>query len=426
MDKRDIDAAIELVHQAALSGIDKTNDKEDWRNHPLFRTELPDDVDNDYYLGAFQSLMYEDATPDKLAEHYKELGNEMYKAGNKKGADQWWNIALDQKPSDMKLRSIIHCNKAQSALSTQQYQRAVWDAEMAIKYDNFNKKAYLRAAFAYCGMANWDKAIEVVNACLEIVDDKTDSEMYKGLMDCKNRSIIEIENGKKRSAQYINSLVSCDKFFKEEKMSVGGFAYNWQANWDLLLRYNEDKKETIWPMLLVYNEVLQVDFVESISETLPLIDIMHMVLPGKDNNVESPKWDLDVRYTIESMLLYVLLNEVEAKWGRITKGGEKQHVMIDPNISLRQLLSIQNYVVPGYPIVYIAVKGSDFAGGLGIKKIVTASGILREIAEDDIKAPPPKESFYAKHLRNLREEMEAQRNAKILPIGVQKTVSDEK
>jgi hypothetical protein len=38
MDQRDVDAAIDVVHQAALSGIDR--DDGDWRGHPMFRADV--------------------------------------------------------------------------------------------------------------------------------------------------------------------------------------------------------------------------------------------------------------------------------------------------------------------------------------------------------------------------------------------------
>jgi hypothetical protein len=34
------------------------------------------------------------------------------------------------------------------------------------------------------------------------------------------------------------------------------------VDWDLALRFNEDAGETIWPVVVTYDEVLEIDFLE--------------------------------------------------------------------------------------------------------------------------------------------------------------------
>ena len=111
MDQRDVDATIDLVHQAAMSNVDKDFREEDeWRGHPLFRDELPDDVDNDKYLSCFQYVLYDGETDESLAVHYKNLGNDLFRNGKQtwKAAEKWWSKGIELKPKDLKLRSILH------------------------------------------------------------------------------------------------------------------------------------------------------------------------------------------------------------------------------------------------------------------------------------------------------------------------------
>lgn len=47
---------------------------DDWKNHPFFLTELPENPEENEALCAMQSLL-EEMTPDERAENYNEHGN---------------------------------------------------------------------------------------------------------------------------------------------------------------------------------------------------------------------------------------------------------------------------------------------------------------------------------------------------------------
>jgi Tfp pilus assembly protein PilF len=105
----------------------------------------------------FQHLLYEGQTPDSLALQFKEIVNELYQS-HWAAAVYWWTRALDEGPTDRKLRSVLHCSHTTVSLAQQQDQKAVLDADWAIRYDPSNRKAFVRAAHAYQGMARWGRA----------------------------------------------------------------------------------------------------------------------------------------------------------------------------------------------------------------------------------------------------------------------------
>jgi tetratricopeptide (TPR) repeat protein len=377
MDDREIEATYDLVHQAALAGIDRNRDEEDYRDHPMFRTELPDDVDNDRHLSCFQHLLYEGQTPDTLALHFKELGNELYKSGrqNWSMAAHWWTRGLKENPTDLKLRSILHSNRATISLALQQYQKAALDADWAIKYDTSNRRAYIRAAHAYQGMCNWDKALGAANAGLEILpaDDPLRVDLEKVIQTVTTE--LSAVNG--RITNFFRAINACSSYFTKRGLSVGRFAYTWMANWDLVLKFDEDNDETIWPLVICYDEVLQVDFVDGVGEKTPLRVVLEMILPGKVPDVKAAAWDTDESYKVDTVQLYVSTNHVISEWGRRVKPTAAGNLAIDPEVTLRDVFAQKDYVVPGYPILYIAVRGSRFANGLGIAETLTPRGRVR-------------------------------------------------
>jgi len=390
MDEKDIDATYDLAHQAALSGIDK-NDDDEWKRHPLFITELPDDIENDKYLGAIQHVMYDGETPDSMAKHFKNLGNDLFQSGkhNWLAAAKWWTQGLKENPTDESLKSILHSNRATVSLGLGQYQKAALDADWAIKYDKFNKKAYLRAAHAYQGMSNWDKAIAAAEAGLEIVE--ADDPIRAPLQEVITKVNNEIQENRKRVCILFDSIKSVSSFLKQRKISVGQFEHSWQGNWDLLLQYDEDKEETIWPMVIAFDEVLQVDFMEAVTESISFIEILAMVLPGLLPNAQSPPWDIEKRYTTDSVLIYIKTNSVPWVYGRDTPKKGSKYIMVDPEASLKDVFLQKDYVIPGYPIIGIGVKTSVFVEKLGITQIIGKGGVRKDLPPELI--PKAVETF---------------------------------
>lgn len=379
-EQRDIDAAYDLAHQAAMSGVD--NGEEDWRVHPIFRTDLPDDIDRDKYLSCIQYVMYDNETHDSLALHFKELGNELYRSGrhNWSAASKWWTRGLEENPTDPKLRSILHSNRATVSLGLQQYQKAALDADWAIKYDRTNKRAFMRAAHAYQGLSDWDKSLSAARAGLEITPEE--DPLHKQFEDVISQVSAQVAQIEKSTRSYTDSLNSCSSFFKQCGFSVGRLPFSWMGNWELLLRFDEEKNETIWPLAVAYDEVLQIDFVEGFSESTPLRELISMMLPGAISDVESPGWDsLEHRYTTESVFLYVKTYACPYQWGKKVNTRPSKNVVVDPECCLRDVFKQNDYVIPGYPILYVAVRDSNFANKLCVAGEITKSGRKQEVTQ---------------------------------------------
>lgn len=411
---KEMDATYDLLHQAAMSGVDSVFKSEDWHCHPLFLTKLPKDIENDRYLGAFQHVTYDGETPDSVAKNFKDIGNDLFRQGRQNWmvAANWWSRALEEKMTDKKLRSVLHSNRATVSLGLGQYQRAALDANWAIENDKFNKKAYVRAAHAYQGMGNWEKAVAAAKAGLELMEES--DPLAKQLQAVIENANTQMSSGSKRTTQFFTSIVACSRFFDKSNFSIGEFSHAWQANWDLVLQFDEDKNETIWPIAIEFDEVLQVDFCDAFMEKTPLIDLISMAFPGLKKESTAPLWDTQERYKVDNIVMYVKTHETKYRWGRETKKGDVKNVIVDQKACLRDIFIQKDYVIPGYPILYFCVKRSVFVGSLNLEEIIEAGGKRRKLNEEEKEYVTPAPDA------KTPEEMEQEEEQKVMELKPEK------
>lgn len=129
---------------------------------PIFATSAPETVDGAY--SALQSLIYdEDSTPEEIALHLREQGNENFKKGKAhyKDAIKFYTDSLNVKGvKETKVHAVTLCNRAAVHLKIGNYRHAIEDCEEAIKADPSLSKAYWRAGKAYQSLYKYDDAIE--------------------------------------------------------------------------------------------------------------------------------------------------------------------------------------------------------------------------------------------------------------------------
>jgi len=75
---------------------------------------LQDGVESNPTLAAISNLLYQDSTPEEIADRLKDKGNEALKRGKKyyNDAIKHYSEGIAQKCSDNKLQSILFSNRA--------------------------------------------------------------------------------------------------------------------------------------------------------------------------------------------------------------------------------------------------------------------------------------------------------------------------
>ncbi len=73
----------EQLKEARTQAVTENDDSDEEDLHPLFWETIPETKEAEAYTEAFNELIYENRTPDELAQDFKDKGNETFKWGEK-------------------------------------------------------------------------------------------------------------------------------------------------------------------------------------------------------------------------------------------------------------------------------------------------------------------------------------------------------
>eukprot|EP01098_Paradermamoeba_levis_P012904 TRINITY_DN5753_c0_g1_i1.p1 TRINITY_DN5753_c0_g1~~TRINITY_DN5753_c0_g1_i1.p1 ORF type:complete len:218 (-),score=82.08 TRINITY_DN5753_c0_g1_i1:2-655(-) len=186
-------------------------------------TEEEEGLDEEVFSEAFQSIDKE-TTEDK-ARRLKDSGNLfLQKATRLKNRDyfytaiQHYTEALEMKPKDHELISLLYSNRAAVNLILANHGRVVDDATKAIEYNKKNVKAYYRLTKAALALHRYEVALEVAEKGLEVdganAELKAERDKAKVVVDRKRAE----ENAKKKEIKERGFII---KKLEERKYRIG-------------------------------------------------------------------------------------------------------------------------------------------------------------------------------------------------------------
>ena len=117
--------------------------------------------------------------------------------------------------------------------------------------------------------------------------------------------------------------------------------------------YDLEQDELHWPLLLLYPETAQSDFVQDFSESEALMPQLREMFG--DEGEHSPPWDVERKYRAPKLAGYAPLN-------RPSDDKELMRPLDLDEPLLEQLKRSQKlgYRIPGVPIVHVVVRGSEY------------------------------------------------------------------
>jgi hypothetical protein len=119
-----------------------------------------------------------------------------------------------------------------------------------------------------------------------------------------------------------------------------------------------------WPVMFLYEEYNQSDFIRDFSEAEPFINHLSYMFPP-DNY---PPWDKEKKYVANNLEIYFEAGSVETL-KKSTREYKKRWIKVKLTTSLGKVLSHPDYVVPGkFPVFHIVASDSKFKGELLKKK----------------------------------------------------------
>ena len=346
------------------------DDEEQTESIPLFMddAEFLGSEDNEA-AAALKAILSEEDTPELQAEELKEKGNEELKKGlsHRPVALNRYTQALDLKCKDQKLNSVIYSNRAHLHMLNRNWGRALADCKAAIDADPSNVKAYFRATKCCNTLHKTQYAVLFAEHGLR--RDKGNTALKSELKKAKAAYKKENESKKEKKATQIAAKQE-EKNVQEtalrQGVSIGKAVLECQNGEYAGAEPCIVDDVLCWPVLFVYEEHRQRDFVQMCPSDASLADQLQQMFPPA---VPPPPWDPTASYVMGRLAVYF----VEEWAGSVNREGEWQrgwhdgatslgtkYVEVDITQPLEKVLLHTKLTIPQWPIFHVFVRGAAF------------------------------------------------------------------
>ncbi|VDM30870.1 unnamed protein product [Hydatigera taeniaeformis] len=283
-------------------------DEKEIFSHPFFARSAEDMEGNPAYE-ALRALKYESDDPNANAESFREEGNYYVKQKNYEKAITAYTGGILAKPTDKKILAVLYTNRGIAQAMIKNHGSCVKDCNWAIKQDPTHLKAYLQAAKSLMVLSKPAEAVKVCEAGLKVV--------------ANNKTLLELK-AKATDLQAAMTIKDEDKqsAVKESHCKLSG-AFKQLAARGIVIDFEQppvglpdhaaveisfDHMNLIhWPVLFMYPEFSQTDFVQDVAEYLTIRECLKHVL----NPSEPPPWDRERAYTTSEKELEVYFEDTK-------------------------------------------------------------------------------------------------------------------
>ncbi|KAM6938642.1 tetratricopeptide repeat protein 4 [Lycodopsis pacificus] len=314
------------------NAFSKDNWEEEFDRIPMFMKKAPKEIDPLQYpeLACLQAIVHDEDRPPEVeqAASLKDEGNAFFKEKNYKKAILSYTAGLKKKCGDQELDTVLLTNRAAAHFHLGNMRSALNDAGAAKKIKPDHLKALIRATERDARKA-------------KIKDKKLHAEKEDLLAAIKARGIKLLHSVKPRRS-------GSDSEDEDE----GSPAAMSQLNLDCLSSqeatgaqvFLDEQRSLHWPVLFLYPEHQQTDFISAFSEKNCFIDHL-AVMFGE----ELPPWDVDRKYHSKDLQLYFEDEEKETLY------------QVNPETSLLKVLQHKRcFVKSGSPSFIVLVRSSSF------------------------------------------------------------------
>ncbi|KAM6343647.1 tetratricopeptide repeat protein 4 isoform 2-T2 [Alca torda] len=303
---------------------------------PMFMKRCPAEIDaaRQPELACLQSLLFdEEQGPAELARMYKNEGNEYFREKDYRRAVIAYSEALKKNCEDPELNAVLHTNRGAAQFYLGNYRSALNDAIQAKKLKPTHLKAIIRGALCHMELKNFSEAIAWCEEGLRI--------------DSKEKKLVEMRAKADKLKERNIKLVLEPSNEEEEisdglaELSIDGFHSDNATGAKVHLDADGNLN---WPVLFLYPEHEQTDFIAAFHENSRFIDHLMVMF------AELPPWDLERKYLPSNIELYFEDEE------------RAEMYKLNPEHTLLQVLQHQRYFVKaGTPTVLAFVKHSPFS-----------------------------------------------------------------
>ncbi|XP_064002983.1 tetratricopeptide repeat protein 4 isoform X2 [Pogoniulus pusillus] len=331
----------------------------------MFMKRCPAEIDAERQpdLACLQSLLFdEEQSPAELAKMYKNEGNDYFKEKDYKRAVVAYSEGLQRRCGDPELNAVLHTNRGAAQFHLGNYRSALRDAIQARKLKPTHLKAIIRGALCHVELKNFSEAIAWCEEGLQIdakerklVETRAKADKLKRAEERDARRAKAMEKKEQCQKEILlaaikerNIKLALEPSSEEEEIS-GGLAeisldgFHCDSATGAKVHLDADGSLN-WPVLFLYPEHEQTDFIAAFHENSRFIDHLMVMF------AELPPWDLERKYLPSSLELYFEDEE------------RAEMYELNPGHTLLQVLQHERYFVKaGTPAVLALVKHSPFS-----------------------------------------------------------------
>ncbi|XP_030062227.1 tetratricopeptide repeat protein 4 [Microcaecilia unicolor] len=351
--------------QKYKGGFNEATWEEEFDKIPMFMKKAPSEIDPEKNpdLACIQSLLFEGKSPEEQAKIYKDEGNDHFKEKEYKKAIAAYTEGLRKQCSNPDLNAILYTNRAAAEFYLGNYRSALNDVIAARKQKQDHLKAIVRGALCHLELKNFTEAIVWCDEGLRIsskekklLETRTKADRLRRAeqRDARKATVKAKQEQSQREAllQAIKDrnikLIQQTCSEEEEVASDGitGLSLDELSSGNATAAkvYLDQKKNLHWPVLFLYPEYRQTDFVSAFHENSRFID--HLIMMFAE---DLPPWDVERKYLPNELELY-FEDEERAELHQV-----------DVERSLLEVLQHRRYFVKaGTPTFLILVKHSPF------------------------------------------------------------------
>ncbi|XP_006977763.1 tetratricopeptide repeat protein 4 isoform X1 [Peromyscus maniculatus bairdii] len=337
--------------------------EEEFDKIPLFMKKAPSEIDPKEFpdLACLQSIIFDDErSPEEQAKAYKEEGNDYFKEKDYKKAVVSYSEGLKKKCVDPDLNAILYTNRAAAQYYLGNFRSALNDVLAARKLKPGHLKAIIRGAICHLELkhfaeaVNWcDEGLQIDAKEKKLLEVRAKADKLKRMEERDLRRAKLKEKKEQRQTEALlqaikarNIRLVSEAVVKDEDSASNGpteIILNGLSSENpggARLSLNNQGRLS-WPVLFLYPEYTQSDFVAAFHEDSRFVDHLKVMFS------EAPSWDSEQKYYLDNLEIYFEDED----------GAELYQV--SPWSTLLQVLQHPRYLVKALTPTFVVCVGSS-------------------------------------------------------------------
>uniref|UniRef100_A0A672IZQ8 Tetratricopeptide repeat protein 4-like n=1 Tax=Salarias fasciatus TaxID=181472 RepID=A0A672IZQ8_SALFA len=314
--------------QRYKNGFSEDNWEQEFDKVPMFMKKAPDVIDPQSFpeLACLQSIIHsEDRPPHEQAMSLKNEGNEFFKEKNYQKAIVSYTAGLQKKCGDQDLDVVLLTNRAAAHYYLGNMRSALTDAAAAKKIKPDHLKALIRGAQCCIELRNYSEAIQWCDDGLKVMPtdkklrelraaadkhkraaerDARKAKVKEKKIQCEKEALLAAiqDRGIKLLQSMNNRQCGSDSEDENEnssaaiaQLSLDGLSSKEVTGAQVFL---DEQGSLQWPVLFLYPEHQQSDFISAFCENSCFSDHLAVVFE------ELPPWDADRKYLPQDLQMF--------------------------------------------------------------------------------------------------------------------------